>query len=258
MVSLKKLCGSLTSAALRAIFCVLCVKLLTVTANAQVVDRHGLTYNLGDEAVHIVFSADSTFEGGHYALDALHSAGATASFFFTGNFLRRPENAPVIRRAVAEGHYVGPHSDGHILLADWDKARTPLVTPDSLLRDLAQNFIELRRFGVNPDSARYVLPPFEWAAPIHAQTYRSAGYIPLGLTPGIETYADYTTPDMTYYRSAEYLWHQLTDYVNEHPINGSVFIIHLGTDDARKDKLWRKLPEILHFLKQKDYKIQKL
>lgn len=236
--------------------CVLCVRLVAV--HAQEVDRHGLTYNLGDEAVHIVFSADSTFEGGHFALDALRDAGATASFFFTGNFLRRPENAAVVRRAVTEGHYVGPHSDGHILLADWDRDRTPLVTPDSLLRDLARNYLELRRFGVNPDSARYVLPPYEWAAPIHAQTYRSAGYIPLGLTPGIETYADYTTPDMSYYRSADQLWHQFTGYVNTNSIHGAVFIIHLGTDPSRTDKFWRKLPEILHFLKQKGYQVQKL
>ena len=84
------------------------------------------------------------------------------SKFFTGNFLRDPANAAVIRRVVDGGHYVGPHSDRHILLADWDRARTTLVDADSMMADLYANYGELARFGVMLEESRHVLPPFEW------------------------------------------------------------------------------------------------
>lgn len=44
-------------------------------------------------------------------LDTLHSRGARASFFLTGDFLRNPVFRSLVARLVADGHYLGPHSD---------------------------------------------------------------------------------------------------------------------------------------------------
>ncbi len=223
-------------------------------------DRWGcvIRVNPASPEVHLVFSADSMFEGGAYALDVLDSAGVKGSFFFTGNFLRDPANAAVIRRVVDGGHYVGPHSDRHILLADWDRARTTLVDADSMMADLYANYGELARFGVMLEESRHVLPPFEWCNATHSAAMRSAGFIPVNLTPGIETYRDYTTPDMAEYRSSDSMLRQLWEYEEEHGLNGSLIIVHLGTQEARTDKLYSHLPEILDSLAARGYAIERV
>lgn len=220
-----------------------------------VIDSFGCVVrtDAGRPAVHLVFSADSMFEGGAYALDVLDSAGVKGSFFFTGNFLRDSANSSVIRRAIEAGHYVGPHGDRHIQLADWDAARTTLATPDSMLADLEANYTELARFGVPRDSALYVLPSFEWCNGVHSAAMRSAGLVPVNITPGIDTYRDYTTPGMPEYQSSERMLAQLWDFERQNGLNGAIIILHLGTQDIRTDKLYRHLPGILDSLKARGY-----
>lgn len=223
-------------------------------------DRWGcaVRINPARPQVHLIFSADSMFEGGDYALGILDSAGVKGSFFFTGNFLRDSANSAIVRRVVDAGHYVGPHSDGHILLADWDSERTTLVDADSMLADLRANYSELARFGVMQHDALYVLPPFEWCNATHSAAMRQAGFIPVNLTPGIETYRDYTTPDMAEYRSSDSMLRQLWRYESENTLNGTLIIVHLGTQDARTDKLYSHLPEILDSLAARGYAMERV
>ncbi len=207
--------------------------------------------------VHLIFSADSMFEGGEYALDVLDSTGVKASFFFTGNFLRAAHNKSIIRRAIAAGHYIGPHSNRHLLLCDWDSERTTLISPDSMLVDLDSNYLELSRFGIDRRYARYVLPPYEWCNRSHADAYRQAGFIPIQPTPAIQTYRDYTTPDMPEYQSSDSMLRQLFDYEKTHGLNGTNIILHLGTQDIRTDKLYRHLPAIIDTLKARGYTLRR-
>ena len=44
-------------------------------------------------------------------LDTLRERGIDAGFFLTGNFVRNQAFRPAIDRMLAEGHYLGPHSD---------------------------------------------------------------------------------------------------------------------------------------------------
>lgn len=203
--------------------------------------------------IYFIFSADSMFEGAPVALDALQQRNLKASFFFTGNFLRDTVHTPLIRHIISQGHYVGPHSDRHILLADWKRNRPSLVTPDSLADDLRANFAELARFGITPDAVPFALPPYEWCNSQQAHTYRALGLVPLNPTPEIETYRDYTTPDMAEYWSAEQMLDQLFSYEEAHNLNGAIIIIHLGTQDARTDKLYHHLPAILDTLISRGY-----
>lgn len=208
--------------------------------------------------IHLIFSADSMFEGATYALDAMDARDIKASFFFTGNFLRDTIHAPVIRRIIDEGHYVGPHSDRHILLADWNRGRSSLVTPDSLINDIRANIIELKRYGITADSITFALPPFEWCNREQAHVYRSLGILPVNPTPELETYRDYTTPDMREYRTSREMLDQLFDYELTHNLNGALIILHLGTQDVRTDKLYHHLPTILDTLSSRGYTFRSL
>lgn len=224
------------------------------------VDRWNMVvaWNCDTPVVHLIFSADSMFEGAPYALRVMDSLGVRGSFFFTGNFLRDTVNAPVIRRIVAGGHYVGTHSNRHLLLADWDRDRTPLVTADSMLRDLDSNYVELARFGVRREDTPWLLPPYEWAGDVHVAAYRKAGFTPVAPTTGIETYRDYTTPDDKYYMTADSMFNQLFAYERTHPLNGAMLLIHLGTQPVRTDKLYHRLPDIIAGLRARGYQFAPL
>lgn len=221
-----------------------------------VVDRFGAVVRMDtlQPDVYLIFSADSMFEGAPHALDVMAERNIKASFFFTGNFLRDSRNNDIVERVRREGHYIGPHSDGHILLAAWDGKRTSLVTPDSLIDDLRRNYAELRRHGISPDSATVVLPPFEWCASEHTDAYRRNGYLPINPSPEITTYRDYTTPDMPEYRSSERMLDELYQTEKQRGLNGAIIILHLGTQDVRTDKLYHHLDAIVDTLTARGYR----
>lgn len=232
----------------------------TERGHAVCTDRHGcvVRFDADSPVVHLVFSADSMFEGGEYAVGVLDSMDVKASFFFTGNFLREPSNRAIVERIIRDGHYVGSHSNRHLLLADWDRDRTPLVTVDSLLHDLDSSYVELGCFGIRREETCYTLPPYEWCNAIHAEAYRSAGLTPVQPTPGVETYRDYTVPTMAEYRTAEWMFDQIFDYEKKHTLNGAIVIIHLGTWNERPDKLYHRLPAIIDGLRQHGYSLHRL
>ena len=223
-------------------------------------DRHGCVVAVDPDSpvVHLIFSADSMFEGGEYALSVLDSFGIKGNFFFTGNYLRLPEWSDITRRIIDGGHYVGSHSDRHLLLADWDAARTELVTPDSMLADLAHGYAELARWGVDTAAAVWTLPPYEWCSEAQAAVYRTAGITPVQPTPGIQTFRDYTVPGTPEYRTSAYMLGQLYEFEKERGLGGANILIHLGTWDSRTDKLYRHLPAIIDTLKARGYRIETL
>src|SRR5690606_25358430 len=68
----------------------------------------------------LVFTGHEFAEGGDPILDALGARTVRASFFLTGVFLRNEAFAPLVHRMVREGHYVGAHSDEHLLYCPWE------------------------------------------------------------------------------------------------------------------------------------------
>lgn len=218
-------------------------------------DRHGAITAIDADSptIHLIFTADSLCEGFPHILSALRRHNVKASFFVTGNFLRDTTHTPLINKIIADGHYLGPHSDRHILLADWDDARTPLATPDSAVADIEANYTELSRFGIDRHTAPYIVPPYEWYNRVHIDAYTRAGLKPISPTPGIQTYRDYTTPDMPDYHTADSIWNQLLDRETTHTLNGAIIIIHPGTQDIRTDKFYLRLDTLIDTLTARGY-----
>ncbi|MCH5219550.1 MAG: polysaccharide deacetylase family protein [Muribaculaceae bacterium] len=220
-------------------------------------DRCGATVAMpspDNKSVYLIFTADSMFEGADFALTCLKEHNVKASFFFTGNFLRDSvRNSPVIKRVIREGHYVGPHSDRHILLADWDSCRSTLVSPDSAVTDIMANIDELSSYGVMPTDVSYIVPPYEWYNAVHIKAYRDAGFIPVNPSPGFLSYRDYTTPDMEDYFSSDSIWSNFLENIRNRDINGEFIILHLGTQDSRTDKFYYRLPEMIDSLVARGY-----
>lgn len=211
-----------------------------------------------ERPVYLIFTADSLFEGGNFALDVLRESNAKASFFFTGNFLRDSlRNKRVIDRVIDDGHYVGAHGDRHILLADWDDKRTTLASADSALRDMQNCMVELSKYGIDPLEARYVVPSFEWYNAEHTDIFRRNGFVTVSLSPGLLTYLDYTIPEMSAYCTSDSIWDNFVDNLQNDNLLGKIILIHLGTQPERHDKFYRRLPEMIDSLLNRGYTLQR-
>lgn len=210
--------------------------------------------------VHLIFSAHEFGEGGEKILKTLKKAGVKASFFLTGDFYRNPANEKLIKRMIAEGHYLGAHSDKHLLYNDWAKRDSLLVDREAFGQDLRENYRAMASFGIEPKDAGFYLPPYEWYNARIVDWCRQAGLNVVNFTPGFRTNADYTTPDMPNYRSSKAIIEDLQAKMlnDEKSLNGSMLLIHLGTHPDRKDKLYDKLELIIQSLKNRGFELVRL
>lgn len=212
--------------------------------------------NRGDsstKSLALVFTADEYFEGLPAIINSLNAANVKASFFFTGRMYRNPQAEQLIKKLVSAGHYLGPHSNEHLLYCDWTNRDSLLVTKDSMNSDLLQNYLAMRRFAIK-NQYNYFIPPYEWWNSDIADWCKNFGVQLVNFTPGTRTNADYTWPDMgaSYKTSAELMQH-LFKTEGEMGLNGDIILIHAGTDPRRKDKFYSQLPAIIQYLRQKGY-----
>jgi len=223
-------------------------------------DTHGATVRLHTDrkVIHLIFSADESFEGAQHILQTLEKNRIKGSFFLTGNCLREENFKPVIREIIRQGHYIGAHSDKHLLYAPWDDRQQSLVTPDSLIADLQQNMVELEKYGIDISQVRYYLTPYEHYNQDHVRLIESLGQTVINFTPGLRTAADYTTPDMPNYAPSQLLIDQLFDFEAKNGLNGAIILIHPGTENSRTDKLYLRLEEIISRLKDIGYTFERL
>lgn len=210
--------------------------------------------------VFLVFTADTHFEGIPHILDVLKKNNVKASFFLTGNCLRNKTNRKTILRLIKEGHYLGPHSDQHLLYADWNKRDSLLVDKELFERDLINNLKAIETFGITPTEAKWFLPPYEWYNQQIATWCSHLGLKLITFTPGIGTNADYTTPEMKNYRSSEDIIKRLWAFEQKDQagFNGTIILVHPGVSPQREDKLYLRLDEIISQLRENNYKMKKL
>jgi len=90
----------------------------------------------------LVFTADENVDGAESIFDALAKRDLQASFFLTGRSLDAPKMRDWTRRAIAAGHYVGPHSDGHLLYSDWKDRQKSLVSKKRFQAEQHRNLAE--------------------------------------------------------------------------------------------------------------------
>lgn len=206
--------------------------------------------------IRLIFSVDTRFEGANHILKTLKSQKIKGSFFLTGNALRNQEFKKTIQRIIKDGHYLGGHSDDHLLYASWGERET-LVTDDSLLIDLRKNIGELQKWGVSKEQTKFYLPPYEWYNKENVDAIENFGMEVINFSSGLRTAADYTTPDMKNYMSSQELIDQLYLVEKEKTLNGAIILIHPGTVPERTDKLYNRLQEIIVYLKDKGYMFEK-
>jgi peptidoglycan/xylan/chitin deacetylase (PgdA/CDA1 family) len=211
----------------------------------------------GDTAkpdIALVFTGDEFFEGLPSITQALEKNQVSASFFLTGRLYRNPDAKKSIHRLMRMNHYLGPHSDQHLLYNDWSNPDSLLVSRDSFSTDLQANYRAMEALRIRHQQ-KYFIPPYEWWNATIARWCRDLGITVISFSPGTATNADYTFPEMGMsYRNSDTLMDRLLAREEQTGLNGAMILIHIGTDPRRTDKLYDRLPELIRTLKKRGYR----
>ncbi|HKO96454.1 MAG TPA: glycoside hydrolase family 9 protein [Pyrinomonadaceae bacterium] len=208
----------------------------------------------------LVFTGDEFAEGAETIARTLKSRSVRASFFLTGRFYRRPEFQTLIRRLKREGHYLGAHSDQHLLYNDWTDRNKLLVSRELFEQDLKDNYAAMQTFGIRKADARYFLPPFEWYNQTISDWTAALNLQLINLTSGTRSAADYTTPSMQNYVGSKEILESIKQYESKDPagLSGFILLSHIGVGPARTDKFHDHLDELLDWLKSKNYQLVRI
>jgi peptidoglycan/xylan/chitin deacetylase (PgdA/CDA1 family) len=203
----------------------------------------------------IAFTGHGYAEGGETILNELARHKAKGSFFFTGEFLINANFRPLIQRIVAEGHYLGPHSDKHVLYCPWDGPKKTLVTHAEFQADLESNLKKIEGFGVKRAQIRYFLPPYEHYDQDIVDWSKAMGLTVVNYTPGTRSNADYTGEADSNFVSSKDILDSILRKEQQDPngLNGFILLLHIGSGPGRADKFSARFGALLDYLAEKSY-----
>ncbi|HLD54028.1 MAG TPA: glycoside hydrolase family 9 protein [Sediminibacterium sp.] len=213
-----------------------------------------------EPSVSLIFTGDEYGEGLSTIQQILAKEKVKAGFFFTGRFYENKAFSKAIKGLVKEQHYLGAHSNDHLLYNDWTNRNKLLVSYDSFSTDLDKNYAAMENLGINTQQRKLFIPPYEWWNDSVASWCNWKGLELFSFTPGTYTNADYTWPEMgSNYKSNATLMTQLKTLVSTPgKLNGNILLVHVGTDPRRKEKLYNELPAVIQLLRKNGYSIKRI
>jgi peptidoglycan/xylan/chitin deacetylase (PgdA/CDA1 family) len=202
----------------------------------------------------LIFTGGDYGEGAQPILDALKARNIKGSFFVTGDFLRKAELQSQVKRAIAGGHYVGPHSDKHPLYVPWEDRSKTLVTASEFRNDLEKNLADLRELGaLCGQGPVYFIPPYEWYNQDQVNWSHPMGVLLFNFTPGSGSNRDWAPEGHKSFISSQKIIDDILAYEkkDEHGLNGFFLLLHVGSQ--RKDKTFLLLGDLLKELQARGY-----
>jgi len=202
---------------------------------------NGIYHREGDKTAYLTFDDGPTPSQTSPILDILKAEGIKATFFSIGsNAERHPE---MIKREYAEGHGIGSHSYSHEfkqIYSDPKVYMDEVVHCEQILKSILGQDKEFKLTRFPGGSFGKTLAPYREAA-------NHAGYVYMDWN-SLNGDAETRKP-----RSAKQLIARLEDTV--HHQNGLVVLMH---DAPRKQSTVEALPEIIHYLKSKNYRFERI
>lgn len=212
--------------------------------------------NASRKQLSLVFTGHEFADGIDVIEDALRRNEVMGAFFLTGDFYRRyPSEARELQKG---GHYLGPHSDKHLLYADWQKRDSTLVTRVDFEKDLIANYQIMEKIGLKIEPSLYFIPPYEWYNQEISNWAESMNIQLINFTPGTRSNADYTTPGMKNYLSSETIYNSILSYEASQGLNGFLLMLHIGTNPLRTDKLYNRLDDLIKELIKRGYEFKRI
>jgi endoglucanase len=219
-------------------------------------DQGGITRGGRDQPrLALIFTGDQYAEGAQAILDALNERGVKASFFVTGTFIHTPGFEAHLRRMVDEGHYLGAHSDAHLLYASWEDRSETLVDEGEFRADLEKNLADLSKYGRTTAEMRFFIPPFEWYNQQIADWSARMGLVLFSFTPGTRSNADYMTDDHPRFISSAQIVESILEYesAQDDGLNGFLLLLHVGAGPGRTDRMHPLVGPLIDELSRRGY-----
>jgi endoglucanase len=214
--------------------------------------------DLSRKQVALVFTGGDYGEGTKFILDTLHRLHIAAGFFVTGAYLRQSGHRELLQRALREGHYVGLHSDQHLLYCSWEDRQRSLVTELQFRADLQKNIDDLKQLGVLSSEPMYFIPPYEWFNRQQVRWAKDMGVRMFNFSPGSGSNRDYLPESDARFVSSQRILQGILDYEQKDPrgLNGYILLLHLGAD--RKDKMFLLLEPLINTLRGRGYEFVRI
>ena len=210
--------------------------------------------DINKKQISLVFSGHEFADGYKTIQYTLKKLNIKASFFFTGDFYSNPKYRKIIKGLQKENHYLGGHSDKHLLYCPWQKRDSLLVTKNEFLNDLKANYSKMEKFGIKKNEAPFYLPPYEWYNDSISLWCKEIGIQLVNFTPGTLSNADYSIPEMgDKYFSSNEIYNKIIQVESKQGLNGNIMLFHIGTDKRRQDKFYPKLYALLIDLSKAGY-----
>lgn len=202
-----------------------------------------------------IFTGGDFGEGTGTILDALKARKIKASFFVTGDFLRKSEHQPLLKRIVAEGHYLGPHSDKHPLYCPWEDREKTLVTEEAFRSDLQKNIADLSKYGPKPEDLRFFIPPYEWYNDDISAWAKKMGIVLFNFTPGSRSNADWAPDDHKSFMPSQKIYESILTFEATQPdgLKGFLLLLHMGAGPGRTDKMHALVGKLFDELAKRGY-----
>ena len=208
------------------------------------------------QVIYLAFTGGDYNDGAQKVLKTLRRKNVSAHFFFTGDYYRNPENRQHIKKLKRGKHYLGAHSDKHLLYASWENRDSLLIDKPSFREDLLANYRIMADFGIKKEDAEFFMPPYEWYNQEISRWTNEMDLVLINFSPGTRSNADYTTPDMgKRYLSSQSIFDSILKYEEEssNGLNGFILLLHIGTHPNRTDKMYDRLAELIEALRSKGY-----
>jgi peptidoglycan/xylan/chitin deacetylase (PgdA/CDA1 family) len=238
-----------------------CVLLSHARGEALVRDSYGgiIRGDVSAKKLSLVFTGDEFGESLEPILKALDARKIRASFFVTGNFVAQPQFASLLKQAIQDGHYVGPHSNKHPLYAPWADRAKSLISQADFTADLQQNIAGLRALGaLGGKGTVFFIPPYEqfnhdqveWCKPLDVTLFN--------FTPGSGSNRDYMREDDPHFPSSQKIYDDILAYEKKDPhgLNGFILLLHLGS--GRKDPFHTRLGALCDELGRRGYEFVRI
>lgn len=223
-----------------------------------VVTDHGaiIRGDCSKKQICLVFTGHEFADGLGVVIKVLDKHKVKAAFFLTGDFYRNPAFAKMVVRLKKDGHYLGAHSDKHLLYCDWGKRDSLLVSRSQFAEDMMSNYAAMKQAGAVSEGIQYFLPPYEWYNDSIAAWSKALGLKMVNFTPGTSSNQDWTYPQLgNKYISSKDIYNRILGFDKSQPVglNGFILLTHFGTDTRRTDKFYDQLDKLLTELEKRGY-----
>jgi peptidoglycan/xylan/chitin deacetylase (PgdA/CDA1 family) len=129
-----------------------------------------------------------------------------------------------------------------------------LITREEFIKDLKDNYAEMKKFGINKEDAKYFLPPYEWYNSEISKWCKELGITIVNFTREASASQDWTYPELgDSYQASESIYNRILQHEKDFTLNGSLLLIHIGADPRRTDKFYFKFDDLISELKKKGY-----